>query len=74
MTHEELRAVLARLGLTQTGAARLLGVDGSTVRRWLTDKNTARDIPPPAVAFLRLIDECPAAFRHVQAQAKPPRP
>ena len=34
MTPDELRTQLARLGLTQTGAARLLGVSDRTVRYW----------------------------------------
>lgn len=66
MTPAELRALLARLGLKQTEAARMLGVDPSAFRRWLTDKDSRRGIPPPAVAFLRLLDECPAALRHVR--------
>lgn len=42
MTPAELRATLSRLGLPQTGAAKLLGVDGRTVRRWI-----AGEIPVP---------------------------
>jgi transcriptional regulator with XRE-family HTH domain len=35
MTEEELREALARLGLTQIDAARLLGVNPRTMRRWI---------------------------------------
>ncbi len=34
MTANQYRAVLRRLGLTQVGAARLLGVNEATSRRW----------------------------------------
>lgn len=34
MTADNFRAALACLGLTQTGAARVIGVDARTVRRW----------------------------------------
>ena len=66
MTPTELRDTLRRLGLSQIEAARLLGVDPSAVRRWLTDKDSRRSIPGPAVAFLRLLDDCPAALKHVR--------
>ena len=35
MTAPQLRAALARLGLTQSAAARLWGLHPRTVRRWL---------------------------------------
>ncbi len=35
-----------------TAAARLLGVDARTSRRWASGE---RDIPPPAVRFLRYL-------------------
>lgn len=34
MTPNQLRAALDRLGLTQVGAARLLGIDPRTMRRY----------------------------------------
>lgn len=52
MTPEEYRLVLDKLGLTQIASARLLGVDERTSRRWA---NGERDIPPPAVRFLRYL-------------------
>ena len=52
MTPDEYRTALERLGLTQTAAAQLLGVDARTSRRWACGE---RDIPPPAVRFLRYL-------------------
>lgn len=50
MTGADFRATIALLGLSQLGAARLLGVDGRTVRRWISGE---RDVPEPAARFLR---------------------
>jgi len=48
MTADQYRAILATLGLSQQGAARLLGVNGRTSRRWI-----AGTVPvPQAVAML----------------------
>jgi len=52
MTPSEYRDLLATLGLTQAGAARLLGVDERTSRRWATGE---RDVPMPAARFLRFL-------------------
>lgn len=52
MTSDEYRETLETLGLTQGGAARLLGVDDRTSRRWACGE---RDIPPPAERFLRYL-------------------
>jgi DNA-binding transcriptional regulator YiaG len=49
MTTTEFRDTLTALGLSQVGAARLLGVDGRTVRRWIKGD---REIPAPAARFL----------------------
>ena len=51
MTGIEFRDHLARLGLTQTEAARLLEVDPRTVRRWA--EGNGIDIPGPAEHALR---------------------
>lgn len=53
MTQQEFRAILDRLALTKSGAARLLGVHDVTVRRWATG---AREIPPTVDRFLRFLD------------------
>jgi DNA-binding transcriptional regulator YiaG len=53
MTPADLRAALARLGLTQAGAAHLLGVDARTMRRWLAG---TREMPEPARRLLVMLD------------------
>ena len=52
MTHIQFRETLAALTLSQVGAARLLGVNERTARRW---GNGEQDIPPPVQRFLRLM-------------------
>lgn len=52
MSPDDYRAALEKLGLSQVAAARLLGVDDRTSRRWACGE---RDIPPPAVRFLRYL-------------------
>lgn len=52
MTPDDYRETIETLGLTQSGAARLLGVDERTSRRWALGE---RDIPPPAERFLRYL-------------------
>ncbi len=56
MTTTDLRETLARLGLSQTGAARLLGVDARTMRRWLAGE---REMPQPAIRLLDLLEHVP---------------
>lgn len=52
MTADEYRASIETLGLSQVAAAKLLGVDDRTSRRWATGE---RDVPPPAARFLRYL-------------------
>jgi DNA-binding transcriptional regulator YiaG len=52
MTPDEYRTAIETLGLSQIAAARLLGVDERTSRRWATGE---RDVPPPAQRFLRYL-------------------
>jgi DNA-binding transcriptional regulator YiaG len=52
MTPDQYRSTIETLGLSQIAAARLLGVDERTSRRWA---NGERDIPPPAERFLRYL-------------------
>jgi hypothetical protein len=47
-----LREAIEGLGLSQIAAARLLGVDARTSRRWASGE---RDIPPPVARFLRYL-------------------
>ena len=52
MTANQFRTALNRLDLTQVGAARLLGADDRTARRWALDE---RPVPPAAAILLRLL-------------------
>ena len=52
MTPDEYRRTIEQLGLSQVAAAKLLGVDGRTSRRWASGE---RDVPPPAERFLRYL-------------------
>lgn len=56
MTTAELRAALESLGLTQAEAARILGIDRRTIRRYLAgpDAPSGRAIPVPIAKILRL--------------------
>lgn len=56
MSASQMREALDALGLTQAGGARLLGVDGRTVRRWCTEEGArAREVPPTVARFLRFL-------------------
>lgn len=60
MTPTAFLATLSRLGLSQSGAATLLGVSRGAVTRWAQG---TRAIPGPAVRLLRAMDERPADLR-----------
>lgn len=51
MTGDELRATIKRLGLSQVDAAKFLGYDDSTVRRWIRNKHPI----PPVVEMLLMV-------------------
>jgi len=52
MTSDQYRAAIETLGLSQVAAARLLGVDPRTSRRWACGE---RDVPAPAERFLQYL-------------------
>lgn len=52
MTPTEYRETLARLGLTQVGAARFLGVNERTSRMWAAGD---RPVSEPVARFLRFM-------------------
>ena len=52
MTSDEYRETIEQLGMTQGVAAKLLGVDDRTSRRWACGE---REVPPPAERFLRYL-------------------
>lgn len=52
MTAKQFRTALDRLKLSQLGAARLIGADPRTARRWALGE---RDIPQCVAILLRLL-------------------
>jgi DNA-binding transcriptional regulator YiaG len=52
MTPDQYRNAIETLGLSQIAAAKLLGVDARTSRRWACGE---RDVPAPAERFLRYL-------------------
>jgi DNA-binding transcriptional regulator YiaG len=63
MTATELRATLARVGLTQTGAARLFGLDDRTLRRWAAGDG---EITPCALRLLDLLEHVPGVRERLE--------
>ncbi len=59
-----IESAQASTGLTQVGLAEALGVDGSTLRRWLSG---ARDMPEPAVRLCRVLAVMPETLLVVRA-------
>lgn len=52
MTAKQFQTALDRLGLSQVGAARLVGADPRTARRWALGE---RSVPEPVAILLRLM-------------------
>jgi hypothetical protein len=52
VTAKQFQAAIDRLGLSQLGAARLLGADGRTARRWSLGE---RSVPPAVAILLKLL-------------------
>jgi len=52
MNADQFRAAIKKLELSQTAAARLLGVNDNTLHQWA---NSECDIPAPAVRFLHYL-------------------
>jgi hypothetical protein len=52
MTAKQFQAAIDRLGLSQVGAARLVGADPRTARRWSAGERT---VPEPVAIILRLM-------------------
>ncbi len=57
MTPAEVRASLARLGLSQSKAARVIGVNPRTVRNWCAEPQRA-PVPAYIRLLLRLMELC----------------
>lgn len=66
MTRDDFRAALDRLGLTQTGAARVLGVDERTTRRWAAGE---RAVPPPVERLLGACERDPTLLAALSTAA-----
>jgi hypothetical protein len=52
VTAKQYADAIERLGLSQVGSARFLGVDDRTSRRWISGE---RDVPEPVSRFLRYL-------------------
>lgn len=52
MTANQFRSAIAKLGLSQVAAARLVGADPRTARRWALDE---RPVPECVAILLRLL-------------------
>ena len=66
MTSNEFRAQLARLGLSQLAAARKIGVDARSVRRWCADPQQA-EVPQPVIRLLAFMERHPEDWRTPKA-------
>lgn len=67
MTPAEIRSTRQRLGMTQGAAARLVGVDGRTWRRWEAgDQN----MPEPVARLLCLVERLPTVRMELGAMAE----
>lgn len=52
MTATDFRSAIERLGLSQVGASRVLGVSDRAVRQWIAGD---RSVPEPVAKLLRLM-------------------
>lgn len=68
MTPAEYRAAIARLGLSQVAAGKLLGVDGRTSQKWALGE---RAVPPPVVLLLAYMEEHGLALARKRAADSP---
>ena len=66
MTPATIRATRKRLGLTQGQAARLLGVDGRTWRRW---ECAERTMPKPVCRLLGAAEAVPGVLAWLETLA-----
>ena len=63
MDSTDYRAAIARLGLSQGGAARLVGVDARTSRRWALGEVP---VPGPVVRLLWTCEHFPLVLEALQ--------
>jgi DNA-binding transcriptional regulator YiaG len=63
MTPLQFRRAISELGLSQLAAARMLGYDGRTVRRWIAGEI---GVPPAAAKLLRLAADGKLTVREIE--------
>jgi len=63
MTSNNLKAILANLGLTQADFARLLGVTPRAIALWIANE---RAIPGPVEGYLRIFELLPPNLRQME--------
>ena len=63
MTPASLRALIERLGISQIETARLIGVDPSTIRRYLSGRLT---VPEPTTRLLYAIEDIPGMREYLR--------
>jgi len=63
MTSDDLKAILAEIGISQADFARLIGVTPRAVALWMAGD---REIPGPAEAYARLLRSLPLNLRQVE--------
>ena len=68
MNGEQYQKAIDRLRLSQVGAARFLGVDGSTSRRWISNKHP---VPPHVALLLRAMIKYNIAPGDLKPKRKP---
>jgi hypothetical protein len=66
MTPRQFQAAIDRLGIPQTGWAKLTGRDPRTVRKWVAGTNR---LPPEAAILLRLMLAGKIAVRDIEASS-----
>lgn len=67
MTANQFRAAIDRLNLSQVGAARLIGADPRTARRWALGE---REIPECVAILLRLMLAGKISIADIEALGK----
>lgn len=69
MNAKQVRALIARLGTTQVGLAEAMGVDASTVRRWVLAPDARCAVQPTGAAakVLRLLEAGKLRLEDLQA-------
>ena len=68
MDATDFRATIARLGLSQSGAGRVLGVDERTARRWALGE---RGVPETVARLLWLCERFPGVLGALRDDWRP---